>query len=365
MFLCLLLFLSSAVYAQEFQITIDAEKDAFYNTLSGPIDGWLWIPHQAYNANGPMPEDDLDCSANWYSAWDDTYMYVYVEVNDDIINQNQGTNYWANDCFDAKIDPDINVPYNAGVFCFTMTCMDSADVDQSYWGGVANLVEPIGGGWADSTKRPVREDYARKLMDYSYVLECRLKWDFVATGPTDPKGPIVPAVGNRYGFAVSIHDNDYFNRTHTIQWAAVLNDNVYNNCSNHGYIELLDGHKIKYVARNLRDTTHINVHDGMYQPGGSGISQESDVVNKFDLLQNYPNPFNPSTTISYTVQKPSRVKMCVYDLLGNEVAMLVDGSKQAGTYTVQFDGSDLSSGIYVYKLQLEDKVITKKMTLIK
>ena len=92
-----------------------------------------------------------------------------------------------------------------------------------------------------------------------------------------------------------------------------------------------------------------------------GVTVPSTAV----LSQNYPNPFNPVTTISYTIPKLSDVKVCVYDLLGNEVAILVNDTQAAGKYTVQFDGSNLSSGMYFYELQSEGKVISKKMALIK
>jgi hypothetical protein len=95
------------------------------------------------------------------------------------------------------------------------------------------------------------------------------------------------------------------------------------------------------------------------------VDQIGNVADDFALEQNYPNPFNPVTTISYTLQKPSKVKIGVYDILGHEVAMPVNGKKTAGTHTIQFDGSSLSSGIYFYKLQSAGKVILKKMTLIK
>ncbi|HEU20420.1 MAG TPA: hypothetical protein ENO00_13770, partial [Deltaproteobacteria bacterium] len=221
-FVCLLLLFSSAVYANAFEIKIDAEKDAYYNTLTGPEDGWIWIPSEAFNDNGPQPFDDIDLSANWYSAWDETYLYVYVEVSDDIVNQNH-TTWWQNDCFDAKIDPDIFVDNTGEVFCFTMTCMDSIDVDESLWGGVRNLVETAGGGWTE-TERPTREDYARKLTDEGYVLECRLMWEWVTTAS---KGPIYPEVGDVYGFAIMIHDNDHTGRQKSIEWAARLMDQAW------------------------------------------------------------------------------------------------------------------------------------------
>jgi hypothetical protein len=86
---------------------------------------------------------------------------------------------------------------------------------------------------------------------------------------------------------------------------------------------------------------------------------------EFMLSQNYPNPFNPSTTIQYSIPKVSNVVVKVYDVLGNEVATLVDEYKEAGRYEVNFDASKLSSGIYFYKLQAGNFVETKKMILMK
>ena len=83
------------------------------------------------------------------------------------------------------------------------------------------------------------------------------------------------------------------------------------------------------------------------------------------LHQNYPNPFNPSTVIQYEIPRASQIKLEVYDLLGRKVAELENGIKAAGTYQVQFDASQLSSGIYVYRLESEKSVISKKMLLIK
>lgn len=94
--------------------------------------------------------------------------------------------------------------------------------------------------------------------------------------------------------------------------------------------------------------------------------------NEFVLYQNYPNPFNPSTTIRYTVPnvtlsgvEGSRVQLKVYDMLGKEVATLVDEYKPAGVYEVNFDGNELSSGIYFYQLKSGNYLETKKMTFLK
>jgi hypothetical protein len=85
----------------------------------------------------------------------------------------------------------------------------------------------------------------------------------------------------------------------------------------------------------------------------------------FHLAQNYPNPFNPSTNIQYSVPVDGNVSLKVYDVLGNEVGTLVDEFKQAGTFDVTFEGSNLSSGVYYYRLTAGENVSTKKLMLTK
>jgi hypothetical protein len=85
----------------------------------------------------------------------------------------------------------------------------------------------------------------------------------------------------------------------------------------------------------------------------------------FALQQNYPNPFNPSTDISYTIAKAGNVTLKVYNMLGQDVATLVNGYQAANTYSVKFNASGLSSGVYVYELRSGSSAITKKMVLMK
>ena len=93
----------------------------------------------------------------------------------------------------------------------------------------------------------------------------------------------------------------------------------------------------------------------------------------FALRQNYPNPFNPTTTIGYEIPASGYVNLRVFDVLGREVAVLVDGERQAGTYSVPFDGGHLASGIYYYRLTVTDPTLhsakqfvdIKKLILIK
>ena len=92
---------------------------------------------------------------------------------------------------------------------------------------------------------------------------------------------------------------------------------------------------------------------------------DGEVPEEIALGQNYPNPFNPTTTIEFAVERAQDVRLAVYDLLGREVAVLVDGQQPAGTFRVTFDATELTSGLYLYRLDTESSSIARKMLLVK
>jgi hypothetical protein len=96
-----------------------------------------------------------------------------------------------------------------------------------------------------------------------------------------------------------------------------------------------------------------------------GLSELGDVPTDFTLAQNYPNPFNPTTQISYQLPVDSRVRLAVFDMLGRQVATLVDEQMAAGRHSVTFDAGNLSSGVYLYRLQAGNTVMTRKLTIMK
>ena len=98
---------------------------------------------------------------------------------------------------------------------------------------------------------------------------------------------------------------------------------------------------------------------------GLDVDQEEMVISEFELSQNYTNPFNPSTSIQYAVSSRQFVSLKVYDVLGNEIATLVNEEKPAGSYEVEFKGTGLPSGIYFYQLKANSYIETKKMVLLK
>jgi hypothetical protein len=91
----------------------------------------------------------------------------------------------------------------------------------------------------------------------------------------------------------------------------------------------------------------------------------NNIPNEFFLEQNYPNPFNPSTKIKYEIPQTEYVSLIVYNSLGSEVAVLVNEEQFAGSHEINFDATELSSGIYFYELRINHLSKTKKMILLK
>jgi Secretion system C-terminal sorting domain len=123
------------------------------------------------------------------------------------------------------------------------------------------------------------------------------------------------------------------------------------------------------VERNTpvsrKDTIDFMITDGM------GIMMTKSFIfsytgpKEFKLEQNYPNPFNPTTSIQYQISSISEVTLKIFDILGSEVATLVNKEQQPGYYEVQFNGSSLASGMYVYRLSAGNFISTKKMMMLK
>jgi hypothetical protein len=124
-------------------------------------------------------------------------------------------------------------------------------------------------------------------------------------------------------------------------------------------INVIDGH-------NNSDTQTFTLH---VSNTITNVKLNNNLPTTFSLFQNFPNPFNPSTTINYQIPKVGFVTLKVYDVLGREVALLVNEEKPAGSYRVNFDASsvkgELSSGIYFYRISVGNYSSVKKMVLLK
>jgi len=111
------------------------------------------------------------------------------------------------------------------------------------------------------------------------------------------------------------------------------------------------------------ETFHQNAESGEFY---TSIEKDDAIIdNNFVLFQNYPNPFNPITKLKFFIPKADNIMLKVYDILGNEIAQLLNEYKNPGLYEVIFDGSKLASGVYFFSLITEKKTITKKLALTK
>jgi len=105
-------------------------------------------------------------------------------------------------------------------------------------------------------------------------------------------------------------------------------------------------------------------NDGQFEYS-KAIEVDFNSAKKFELSQNYPNPFNPATTIRFNLPEAGNVKITLYNLLGQQIRTLVNEYKESGVHTINFDASDLNSGMYIYKIEAGSFVQTRKMTLVK
>ena len=233
-------------------------------------------------------------------------------------------------------------------------------------------------------------------------------WFFVSTPPTVPgeiytdyfipniiyliPGPYVSTSGGLNWFVADsgFTENSYYFSFYQDKSKArllyiLLTDGLYASGNDTFYWTRVEGSEflpldLPFGIRNLKNITIDEISKRIYLGTSNGIYRKSVVtsvleeemldIEEFILDQNFPNPFNPTTTINYNLLKNAFVTLKVYDLLGNEVAILVNEEKQRGNYKLEFNGSNLSSGVYFYVLTATTETGLqvkegKKMLLIK
>ena len=172
-------------------------------------------------------------------------------------------------------------------------------------------------------------------------------------------------LANNYIYSIAVNPNDDV-------FASAWGSGVYQLHTSKGTnwdVLGMDGINVTSLITSTKDgSLYAATQDGKiykYIDSPLGVGDESNNAATFELLQNYPNPFNPTTNISFSVAKQGSYRLVVYNLLGEEVATLMNGTLQKGSHEVMFDASRLASGIYVYSLQGEGMNMTKKMVLLK
>jgi len=148
-----------------------------------------------------------------------------------------------------------------------------------------------------------------------------------------------------------LNDGDYFDHVLGVWYYDVIQKWILYSEDNASFAE-----DLKY---------NVYVSNPLGLPTSIDEENNSAVVNNFELQQNYPNPFNPTTKIRFSLAEQSQVMLKVYNVLGKEIATLVNDVKGVGVHEVSFDGSGLASGVYFYTLQTGMYTKTRKMILLK
>jgi pectate lyase len=196
--------------------------------------------------------------------------------------------------------------------------------------------------------------YAECLVEGNYFERCQNPWELL-TKTSNPDGKLF-AVHNNVSFLDTTAGNRWVAGWYTTATETTRlipgTDNVFSP----PYLYTLDS------AADVKEI--VMMHAGN-KGGVSAVNSRAQLISGYRLMQNFPNPFNPATEISYQLPAASEVKLVVYDVLGGEVAVLVNAQRAAGNYQVKFDGSGLSSGVYFYRLEAGVFVETRKLVLLR
>lgn len=285
-------------------------------------------------------DNDDDCSASAWLAIDQEYLYVAFDVDDDVffpVNPDLGS--WELDAPDLFLglynwqgsmhqsyqrgnNPDYHLRFNEQL-------ARNDDGTASY----------------DSLLVEGENYYFGEKFPSGYVVEARILLSDLATKRNDPNAEtdrIYVTQGMRVpvDFGVNDNDGDPVAKREGIMFYSSTNQDV-------GW-----QHPNKW--------SYTWAEDWVLDAGNDG-----QVVTNYSLSQNYPNPFNPTTQIHYSIEKSGNVSLKVYDVLGRQVAELVNTNQAPGQYTVNFNGESFASGVYLFKIESGSFTETKKMILMK
>ncbi|MBP9192949.1 MAG: T9SS type A sorting domain-containing protein, partial [Ignavibacteria bacterium] len=247
--------------------------------------------------------------------------------------------------------------------------LDSAENGLSRW--------TSSGGWGLSTSLPHSGTYSfsdSPTGSYSNTTTRSL----TLTVPLNVSASPVLKLSYWYKHTIDTLDNAYvdISNDNGVTWTS---PRYYNKTANSWIREVIDISSIAGGSTSLKIRFSLISNgsvtaDGIYiddikltgyNVTPTGIVNNNEIPAQYSLSQNYPNPFNPNTVINYQIKNQENVSIKIYDMLGKVVMTLVNENQTAGNYSVSFDGSRLSSGLYYYKLQSGDFSDTKKMLLVK
>lgn len=299
--------------------------------IDGDLDP-VWNDVPVVSANCYMSYDNLenlyDLSLSFRTMWDASYIYYFVSVWDDVLMRD-GAGDWEDDGVEIYFDGD----YSHGAtydqkddlqFAFRYEASDQLIQTVHLTGSSAGTPVDLSG---------IRQA-AKAKQDEGFTLE--------AAFPIQSCLGINPMPGHVYGIEVDYNDDDAGGTRDTKLKTYSQTDDTWENPGKMAPAKLVAEPNVG--VKRIRDDA---------------------CPEYFSLRQNFPNPFNAQTVIEFSLARRSSVLLVVYDMLGREVANLLEEEKEAGMYHIPFDGTALSSGLYVIKLCADTAVETKKMLLLR
>lgn len=278
-----------------------------------------------------LVDDDEDCSATIYLAVDEDYLYVGADVLDNVFNGYVGEgNWWDMDAFQLF----IGLYNQRGARHNSLLRGDEPDY------GLVFTNDYVRRDNGDMFQLAVQDDgnYYFEGFDPDYVVEARIPLDSLAFGNGYTDARYTPSNGDRIIIEPILHDNDG-------SWEGNIQSSVAN-------------------ADNAWQTPQVWSHTFVGDMDAVSVD-DVETPASYRLSQNYPNPFNPSTVISYEIPTSEQVRLSVFNVLGQEVQVLVNEVQEAGVHHINFQAADLASGIYVYRMEAGSFSSTHKMILMK
>jgi hypothetical protein len=199
-----------------------------------------------------------------------------------------------------------------------------------------------------------------------HTINSMIEWMwFVGAADIDDNGTVDVVTGNRNGYVFTWFSNDgeqVFSDLNIDESIEYPQDFIFLDIDEDGDLDIA----MVSGRSSFGEYNHgqLTLYRNEYAPESAGEPRNGEIAT-CRLLPNYPNPFNPSTTIQFELDSPGEIELNVYNLQGQRVALLAKGTYNPGTYQVQFNGSDLSSGIYLYRMTTGKEVLTRKMILIR
>jgi hypothetical protein len=308
-------------------------------TADGNLSEWSNIkPFRMFPSDGSghiaantIVDNDADLSINAYLALDSANLYVAFDVTDDIISVDPNLGEWENDL------PDLFIGLYNQVKLPHISYTRGKEPDYRFMFDRRRLF--CGRPWVDSLILPGANYYWDEKFPSGYVVEAKIPWTTFVLVAGDSL--FTPQAGMKIPLDIAVNDADATgSREGMISLSVENNDISYYDVS-------------AWTYTWIGDKTTVGVED-----------QQLTVLS-YSLSQNYPNPFNPTTLISYSLPKSGFVTLKVFDVLGREVTTLVNQNQNSGSYNITFNASNLSTGVYFYKLEAGEYLSIKKMLLIK